>query len=279
MKFLQVIYYTVYEIITKLTLLFYLGIGTVALIGVALSISGTFVDGVLVAVSMFGKTIPVTEDFNPINIFLFFLINGSLAGMIFLGVFSTAGVIPGMLEKGTIDIYLSKPVSRLFLLAAKSAGAIAAMSAAVLYFMLGLYLIIGVRLGIWNHDILLAALYSIGFFVTLYSLVVLGSVLFRSVGVVYLIVYMHLFVVSPALQSRHELINKLIDFKPFHYLTDVLFYLLPQSNGLQANIVSPFNPEPDFIPAGTFPEVFGYSFLSALLLYALAYLKFRRSDY
>ena len=66
------------------------------------------------------------------------------------GVLATAGAIPDMLERGTVDLYLSKPLPRWQLLLGKYLGAVAVVFANILYFIGALWLISGLRLGVWN---------------------------------------------------------------------------------------------------------------------------------
>src|SRR5437868_7976455 len=66
----------------------------------------------------------------------------------------TSTVVPQMLEPGSITLLLSKPVSRSLLLTAKFLGACAFVFLNVTLLLVGLWLIAGTRLGIWNTGML-----------------------------------------------------------------------------------------------------------------------------
>jgi ABC-type transport system involved in multi-copper enzyme maturation permease subunit len=76
---------------------------------------------------------------------------GMLAAIVF-----TASMIPQMFEPGTIDLLLSKPVSRSGAFLAKFVGACAFILLNAALFVLGLWLILGLRHAHWNARILWA---------------------------------------------------------------------------------------------------------------------------
>ena len=76
---------------------------------------------------------------------------GMLAAVIF-----TASMIPQMFEPGAIDLLLSKPVSRSAAFLAKFCGGCAFILLNASLFVVGLWLILGLRHGAWNARILLA---------------------------------------------------------------------------------------------------------------------------
>ena len=73
-----------------------------------------------------------------------------------VGAFVGAGFITSMLEKGTIDILLSKPVPRWLYIVGRYAGAVLIVAAEVGYLVLGLYLIAGLSLGTWGPGFLMS---------------------------------------------------------------------------------------------------------------------------
>ena len=67
--------------------------------------------------------------------------------LLFVSIFATASVLPTILEKGTIDLYLSKPVSRPMLLFGKVLGSVLVIAANIAVFMGGAWVILSMRLG------------------------------------------------------------------------------------------------------------------------------------
>lgn len=66
----------------------------------------------------------------------------------------TSTIIPQMFEPGSITLLLSKPVSRSLLLAAKFLGGCAFVFINIALLIVGLWLILGWRFGIWNEGLL-----------------------------------------------------------------------------------------------------------------------------
>lgn len=66
----------------------------------------------------------------------------------------TSPIIPQMFEPGSITLLLSKPVSRSLLLSAKFLGGCAFVLINVTLLIVGLWLIVGTRFGIWNEGMM-----------------------------------------------------------------------------------------------------------------------------
>jgi ABC-type transport system involved in multi-copper enzyme maturation permease subunit len=99
---------------------------------------------------------------------------------IFMGSFVTAGFVTSLMEKGTIDLLLSKPVDRWVYIAGRYVGAVFIILAEVAYLVLGLWLVAGFSLGVWNTGFLASMLVIGVAFAGVYSLVTLFGVLTRS---------------------------------------------------------------------------------------------------
>ncbi len=72
-----------------------------------------------------------------------------------MAILVTATIIPRTFEPGEITLLLSKPVSRSLLFLARFAGGCAFTLVNVAYLLVGLWLIVGLRFSIWNHQLLL----------------------------------------------------------------------------------------------------------------------------
>ena len=73
-----------------------------------------------------------------------------------LALASTAGIIPEFVAGGSIDLYLSKPVSRLRLWLTKYATGVVFVGLQVLVFTIGCFFLIGIRGGSWDLRVFLA---------------------------------------------------------------------------------------------------------------------------
>lgn len=97
-----------------------------------------------------------------------------------LGCIITAFFIPSMLNKGTIDLLLAKPIGRISLLTYKYCGGLTFMfiNTAVLIF--GLWVVLGIRTGIWEPGFLFMIPILTFEFALFYALSTLAAVLTRS---------------------------------------------------------------------------------------------------
>ncbi|TWU34166.1 ABC-2 family transporter protein [Novipirellula aureliae] len=100
--------------------------------------------------------------------------------LVFLGILVTASIIPDMLQPGSLHLLLSKPVSRSMLLLSKYVGGCAFMFLCVVQLVVGLYLVAGFRLDVWNARILLCIPVSVFVFAVFYSVSVLAGLRWRS---------------------------------------------------------------------------------------------------
>src|SRR5690606_3275462 len=85
---------------------------------------------------------------------------------VFVALLVTASIVPQMLDAGACDLLLSKPVSRPLLLLSKFLGGCAFILLCAAFLHGGLWLIAGLRFGIWNAGLL----YSIPVFVFVFAI-------------------------------------------------------------------------------------------------------------
>ena len=100
--------------------------------------------------------------------------------LIFLGILVTASMIPDMLQPGSLHLLLSKPVTRTMLLLSKFLGGCAFVLLCVIQLVVGLYLVAGLRLDIWNIRLLWCIPVSVFLFSVFYSVSVLAGLRWRS---------------------------------------------------------------------------------------------------
>jgi ABC-type transport system involved in multi-copper enzyme maturation permease subunit len=99
---------------------------------------------------------------------------------VLIGVIVTASFIPNMLRKGTVDLLLAKPVVRANLLVFKYLGGLTFLFLNALVAIGGVWLVMGLRTGIWPYTFLLSSLVLTFFFAILYAVSALFGVLTRS---------------------------------------------------------------------------------------------------
>lgn len=96
------------------------------------------------------------------------------------GILVTASIVPQMFEAGAIDLLLSKPISRVLLFFTKFFGGCAFIFITGLYFIGGLWLIVGLRYGLWSTKLLMCIPVFMFLFAIYYSVSVLSGVLWKN---------------------------------------------------------------------------------------------------
>ena len=97
-----------------------------------------------------------------------------------LALISTASIFPDFMAGGTIDLYLSKPISRLRLFFMKFLTGLLFVALQVTVFTVGGLIVLRTRGGIWEPGLLLAIPIVVLFYSYLFSICVLLGVLTRS---------------------------------------------------------------------------------------------------
>ncbi|MCC9599453.1 ABC transporter permease [Stieleria sp. JC731] len=123
-----------------------------------------------------------TQFIGLINQFVIPVIMDWLLGfaLIFIGILVTASIIPDMLQPGSLHLLLSKPISRTVLLLSKFVGGCAFVLLCVVQLVVGLYLIAGFRLDIWNIRILWCIPVAVFLFSVFFSVSLLAGLRWRS---------------------------------------------------------------------------------------------------
>ncbi len=100
--------------------------------------------------------------------------------LIFLGILVTSAIVPDMLQPGSLHLLLSKPVSRTLLLISKFVGGCAFVFLCVCQLVIGLWLIAGLRLDIWNIRLLWCIPVAVFLFSVFFSVSVFAGLRWRS---------------------------------------------------------------------------------------------------
>ena len=101
-------------------------------------------------------------------------------GAVGLGIISTAGMLPDLISSGTIDVYLSKPISRLRLFLTKYVSGLLFVTLQVAVFSLGSFVIFGIRGHQWRPSLFLAIPLVVALFSYVFGFCVLIGVWTRS---------------------------------------------------------------------------------------------------
>lgn len=146
-----------------------------------------------------------------------------------LAIFATAGIIPSMMEKGTIDVLISKPVDRGILLLGRALGGIIAVGANLLFFVLGVFIIYGVFSGVWlTSFVIWTFLITFFGFLVFYSFIICMNIIAESWVLPMSLAYIHIFLFSSFLSNREETLYLFITNPVAQTIIDGLYWILPQ---------------------------------------------------
>jgi ABC-type transport system involved in multi-copper enzyme maturation permease subunit len=156
----------------------------------------------------------------------FFMISWNL--IIFFSLISTASFIPSMLEKGTIDLLISKPISRPMILLAKYIGAVLFVFISMVFLLGSIWLILSLKSGYWDPTFLLSILWLTLAFAVMYSIVVVVGLTTQSTVIAILVNFFLIFVLCPVLSIREAVVFGLVSNETVRFVFDFLYYILPK---------------------------------------------------
>ena len=131
---------------------------------------------------------------------------GTLAAVL-VGVVITSFFIPNMLRKGTVDLLLAKPIHRWLLLVYKYIGGLAFVFFNIAFAMVGIWLVLGIRTGLWPTGSLALILTTTFFFAILYAISTFIGVVTRSI-VTSIMVTIAAWVVLFAVGATHTVFDR-----------------------------------------------------------------------
>ena len=143
-----------------------------------------------------------------------------------LAIFASSGLIPSVLEAGRISLLLSKPVTRPVLLLGRYLGNLLVIALNDIYLIGGIWIIIGIKTGIWETRFLLAIPVSLFVFAILLCVVVLIGVLSESAALS-VMVSVALTLISTVL-AQTGFMMRVLDPGWSRHLWMTLYWILPK---------------------------------------------------
>jgi ABC-2 type transport system permease protein len=133
------------EAAARWTLVAYFFLSTIFILIFASAINLDIVDGALAGAKLFGKQVEVNGSMSIEKLVMGF--ESGFSGVLcvlctFLAIFATAHLVPRMQEKGTIDLYLSRPVSRVKLILSRYTAGLILAGSNVLYLIGSIWVIV-----------------------------------------------------------------------------------------------------------------------------------------
>jgi ABC-type transport system involved in multi-copper enzyme maturation permease subunit len=167
---------------------------------------------------------------------IFNLYKGFFEFIIFLMVFGSAWLIPAYLNKGRIELALSKPINRINLISLKFASVFLIMIVLLTVMMSLIWLTISIRLDHFNGGFFLGLIFGWFDFLIIFMVIYSIGILSRS-GAVSLIAYFIIKIVSGLLASR-EIIYGFLGESAWKVILDIIYYILPKFGQITDNYIS-----------------------------------------
>ncbi len=225
-------WYTLREAMARKVFMFFLTISAVVIIIAALVLGLS--DKASLSVNVSGANMQFA---NPIN-FIEMMIISPLSGLcLLLAIFASASFVPIMLEKGNIDLLLSKPVSRDQLLWGKYFGGILVVLINIAFLVIGVWAIISIKFSYWDFSFLLIILVITFTFAVLYSIIVLLGVLSKGSTLGMMVAYFIYIILSPLLFIAKD---KLLIYMQSDFLKSLIkgiYYVVPKTHELMEQVM------------------------------------------
>ena len=228
------------EAAARWTLLAYFFLSTLFIVIFAAAVNLDVVDGALAGAKLFGKDV----DFGSETISLDKLVLGFesvfsaflyVVGT-FLAIFATAHLVPRLQEKGTIDLYLSKPVGRTQLLLSRYVAGIVLAGANVFYLIGSMWLIVIWKTGMVHPRFLFGGVIIMFVISTLLAFSFLVGVVTSSTAVAIMTSFAIFFI--SAILAAHDKIAAALSSDWTAGLIHTLYWILPKTQELGTAIVS-----------------------------------------
>ncbi len=156
--------------------------------------------------------------------------NSFVSFIVFLAVLASVGLFPRMLERGRVDFYLSKPLSRASLLLNKLLGIFLVYGGAVVASGLVIYLAIGVVHGVFNLSLIYLLLMSLVSFFVWLSITCCFGVMSGSPVMAIMAAFI-LWAAQKVLAAR-EVIKAFLDSRIVDYALDFTYYVVPKTSAI-----------------------------------------------
>lgn len=189
-------------------------------------------------------------------------------------IISAASFIPSMTDKGTVDLLLSKPLSRTTILLSKYLGAVVFVGISLVYFIGAIWLILSLKSGFWNFSFLFTVLSLTFSFAVMYSIVVLIGLTTQSSIIAILVNLFLLFVLLPILAGRESILFTFVTNETVRFVFNFFYYIFPKPGEINDITIKIITRE--HVPSWQ-PAITSLLFCAAVMGYSVFY--FSKKDY
>jgi ABC-2 type transport system permease protein len=219
------------EALARYTLLGFALVSALFLLILTFALNLDIVDGSLAAGTLFGKALELHGRAPAIDSVV---VTGQsvFAGMlyvlgVFLAVFATGSQVPNLQHRGTVDLYVTRPISRTHLLLGRFLGAVTLVTANLVFLCGGVFLIVSLKTKVWNLRFLAAGAVILVVFLSFLGFMYLVGVLSSSTPLSIMLPYA-LYMISLPL-AAHNRIAAAMDSRLAAGVVQTLYWILPKT--------------------------------------------------
>jgi ABC-type transport system involved in multi-copper enzyme maturation permease subunit len=271
------------EAAARWTLLAYFVLSSLFILIFAFAVNLDIVDGALAGAKLFGRSLEISDSRIDLDKLVLGFESGFSAFLYlvgtFLAIFATAHLVPRLQEKGTVDLYLSRPVGRISLLLSRYAAGLLLAAVNLLYLIGSIWAIVFWKTGVAHPRFLLGGLVILFAISALLAFAFLVGVVTSSTGVSIMATYGIFF--FSALLAGHERIAAAVSKQWQAHVVNGLYWIFPKTAELGQAVVA-------FVSGGQAPArlqqsltwlPFATTAAFALTCIGLASFLFRRKDF
>ena len=219
------------EAAARWTLVAYFVLSSLFILIFAFAVNLDIVNGALAGARLFGQSVQMAGERVDLDRLVIGFESGFSAFLYvvgtFLAIFATAHLTPRLQEKGTIDLYLSRPVGRVNLLASRYVAGMLLAAANVVYLVGAIWLIVAWKTRVFHPRFFLAALVILFAIAVLMAFSFAVGVLTSSTGVSIMATYAIFF--FSAIFAGHEKIEAAMAHDWQAAIVRGLYWVLPKT--------------------------------------------------
>jgi ABC-type transport system involved in multi-copper enzyme maturation permease subunit len=152
----------------------------------------------------------------------------SFSLILFFSLISASSFITSMVDKGTIDMLISKPISRFQILLSKYIGAILFVGASIVFLIGSIWLILSAKSGYWDPAFLFSIIALTAAFAVMYSISIFIGLTTQSSIISILVNFFLIFVFCPILSAREQIIFTFVKNDAVKFIFNFFYYILPK---------------------------------------------------
>jgi ABC-type transport system involved in multi-copper enzyme maturation permease subunit len=272
------------EAIARWTLIAYFVLSSLVILIFAAAVNLDIVNGALAGAKFFGQPVMMNHHGETPTVNIGEVVTGFESGFssflyiiaTFLAIFSTAHLVPRLQEKGTIDLYLSRPMHRMQLLLSRYVAGLALAAANVAYLLGVIWLIVVWKTHVVHPRFLLGGVIIMFAIATMLALAFVVGVVTSSTAVSIMVSYAVFLIAS--ILAAHEKFEAAVSTDWSAALIRALYWIFPKTVEIGKAVFA-------FVAAKSLAEVevtpwhFASTGMFAIACLALAAWLFQRKEF